>query len=435
MKSAVIHQRDHALGYPGVLEPGQVREEFLRSQILEGKRDNGDPFIAVRSTAYMKGMTRTGKLYSRWQRRMVHSLTARSDGAWFRRSWRKGYGWSSRLEFADHTPHNVYPTVEFREALSTLPTPLASAEFYPLWEHYVVNRTVGTMFRTVQPFGTGDVMRAFAHTDNAQDLTRNLFGKSRYRRDLVRAVATTSLPQLSLAYHFRGLVPIDWIVDFLRIQPQTYIGTVPDLRPVLRRLDQTSLRNLLRDQVPLRPVTLHDTVRRPLPPDLTFERVRDWQHLHDAVADGQRTFAHLDAKRKIDSYPPVELSEEALELNGTTDYGKTIVIADHETTLLGWGDEMRNCIYGYGSAMRSGRAWLGGVYSGDQLVANFEVRPGAPNSPREIGPLPRLEQLLGRMNRTLGDDLRVEVEDYLKAHGILCEGYWGDGGSERALPF
>jgi hypothetical protein len=75
---------------------------------------------------------------------------------------------------------------------------------------------------------------------------------------------------------------------------------------------------------------------------------------------------------------------------------------------------MSNCISGYTHAAINREVTLGGIYEGDKLVANFEIKQG-----------PRLSQLLGRFNKPV-PQVREKIIPVLREAGVtVSDDYWG----------
>lgn len=396
--------------------------EFNRTvtERRQGYRDTGERYVVWRSTEKLTGIAPSGKKWSRWRRTRISTITARSDGSWLRRGWAIGGRWGSSVivrqgDFA-------WPA---QDPERFLPRPIDHEDYYPLLPGtHVYNEALN-----------GSTRRCYRFADDAATLTRNMFGKTRYRKDLVKAVAAIHsdwderhLGQVWLAREFRGLVPIDWIIEVLRNPVTRNIQIPGHLRPLLRTLDQRALRNLLSDG---QAYNLWDLVRehRHVPDFVPQRRPRTWNELEqDLLNQRDRVISERTANRK-----PVTLPKDALRLNGgipllqpngAVEDGLLVVVADHETTLHGWSSEMHNCISGYSTMMRTGARWLGGVYVGDRLVANFEINEGRR----------QCVQLLGKYNRPLELDLAQSVGNHLKVHGIGVSPQVLQTGHEQSMP-
>lgn len=126
------------------------------------------------------------------------------------------------------------------EVEKTFPEIPKFSELFPLAQHY------GAHEYNYVPVG---LRSAMIRAENVQEFTRRAFGKTRYRRDLVKAVASATLQDVENAWQFRGLVPIDWIVDLLRGRQwegrNARQNAISIPRRHLKHLDQRSLRRLM----------------------------------------------------------------------------------------------------------------------------------------------------------------------------------------------
>ncbi|KQP63163.1 hypothetical protein [Nocardioides sp. Leaf285] len=357
------------------------------------------------------------------------------------------------------------------------PVPATFAETFPLAGHYL--REENPEPRPESDLGQDPAFRAALRgAPTAQDLTRNLFGKTRYRRDLVKAVAQAHLIDLDLAWQFRGLVPIDWLVRFLResaaararidadpfaarlrgrrVQGRT--GETYSVRRHLRSLDQRSLKRLLHEieRVP----DAASGLRRDLSrwPSSNLARIDSWRDLHDVTMGRLERFHTVRGAAKPRKPVTVTLPEEAIALNGATGpvdgIRLHIEIASSEDTLWAWGDAMHHCIGTYATKLVRGISWLGAVRTDASetgkptisMIANFEISlhydfreetaEGRSVTVRDTVPTRRLTQLLGPRNSILPAEVRAVIETHLRARGIVVDDYWGTGtDGDPALEF
>lgn len=449
---------------PALIKPGERvvvsvedrapwRDEHARTWVVTERAEtsllrrlDGTLVVMLRHSEHRKGWARwtrnnagagaTRKTFSRWSTRSIYLVSAHPNGGWKVQTWNPQGGWHTYLHFADA---GLGRTVAVAEPY--LPAPVTVHEAYPCLSNWFAGDQI-PRFMSANPsnrfvWAPAQVRRAFAGAPDAQALTRNLFGKSRYRRDLVRAVAQASMARITIAHAFRGLVPVDWIVAYLRGtssgEEAIYWTGIPNLRPLLRCLDQQSLKSLLQ-QPPPHIYALTDMERfmpsravlgRFIAGEATFGRVRTWGDLHDQALNLFRLYRHHDGKQRR----PKRLSETAQALEGTTPGGLRVELARHENTLWDWGTQMRHCIGGYGNALRRGSSLLGGVFTqtaqGEEaLVANFEVITGRDGRYE-------LRQLLGKANAVLPTAPRSDIVAHLAERDVVIGDYWGD---DRPLP-
>lgn len=373
----------------------------------------GEPILVLRTASMIEGWNRNGKHWTRWVTNDLRSIKARHDGPWEVRTRSRINTWSTQMLFAEHVVDYLIPN----EVDHGLPKRISQKVYYPLFDHFLPH---GIGFDCI-PY---QVMRALKGTDDVSEIARRLFGKTRYRRDLVRAVAQSNAYGLVAGWMFRGLCPTDWIIPAMGEN-----GRVLNLRPLLLRLDQQSLKNLLGDEANgwvmsdiCRSMDL-STIKPILRGEIEIPRQRTWRGFHDWLYAHERANNHLvvtsGRRRQYRPAPPFELPEFHQSLVGTAG-NLEIRIANHEDMLREWGTEMGNCISGYGMSMRNGSSILGGVYRHGELLGNFEITA----NPDDRVPY-RLNQLLGKFNKSLPDEIRLAVTQHLRDKGVTVGNYWG----------
>lgn len=170
---------------------------------------------------FKEGKHGEGKKYFYW--RAVHRVSVKyqpegyflikrsGDGKSFsqlslkKESLFKPFGVTRELIFCD----------EFREWVDSK----EPATQHPLFAHYNLEISPRlSAWDQIGPFENVHIpfFADFMRSENPMELTRRLFGVTRYRRDLVKAVASTSLSNVVIAWAARGTMPTDWIVTFLR---------------------------------------------------------------------------------------------------------------------------------------------------------------------------------------------------------------------------
>lgn len=90
-----------------------------------------------------------------------------------------------------------------------------------------------------------------AATNDLSKFVSRVFGKTRFRKDLVKAVANLSSSNVFMVgYWFRGLVPVDWIIGFYqkntKKNPQLFDSSfsVSDMHKVLYKLPKKQVHKL-----------------------------------------------------------------------------------------------------------------------------------------------------------------------------------------------
>lgn len=397
------------------VRPGRGYRAGVRTQYTARADEEGHVSSVTESTAWrIVGPSTSGKGYTRWSpntmtvvRRLPSSRRTVFGRVWTRRGQRC---FGSAFYDGDTTLSPALLELA-TELLGRAPT---FAEAHPLLREdhrfSIENRAF---------------LRAFWRVEEVRDLTRNLFGVSRYRKDLVKAVAVAYPLSLFVAWSLRGLVPTDWLVDVLRrhtgdaeegasFDNGRRIDWVPqgELRRHLRGLDMVTLRRLTRDVAGLTHERVRDlTWMAPAPP----RRVRTWDELHDYTAriDNRTRLAGLGGSPASSTPDDVPWTADRSALAGTTEGGLRVVAAVDVRTLLDWGQEAHNCIGSYWEALELGVVHLLGIYECDRLVANAEIKPGPP---------PRLGQLRGPFNDDLPRDRYEDIVAFLTNRGVDCIG-------------
>lgn len=256
---------------------------------------------------------------------------------------------------------------------------------------------------------------------NSRDFVERLFGKRQYRKDLLKAVGNSNtVYPLHIAKAFRGLVPTDWIVNFLNLNHQVDTGydqgycisIYTDIRPLLTALDPRSYRRLL-----LEPMTanklygIEDIARMFNQRGLgdADNYFRSWADAHDRLINRYNYHLHTPFEDSEISLHPI-----AEKIHGLRTKSFEIVTATHTKELEEWGSAMHNCIGGYKRMAANNETILGAIYSRDKLVANYEISATG-----------NLKQLLGPCNKPLSNSQRTELEAAFKSKGVKVQGYWG----------
>lgn len=381
-----------------------------------------------------------------WKNVIEYAMTARPDGTWLKLSPGK-FGFFSFV-LTGESAWEAHETL-----LEALPEPEPSLTTYPVLGHYFepVKARQGMYGNhrgsADDPMWTSRVRRAASGARDAREFTAGLFGKTRVRKDLVKAVAGADLSRICMAEAFRGLVPVDWIVTYLRRGEVRFgharrvgddaktTNIYPDVRPLLRRLDERSLRGLLRDEDP-RQLLIVDTLKMHVDdydPTAPLPRCRTWNEVHQALVTRTNLYGHLArARGKVDD-KPIKHTDEALALEAKAG-DIEIVLALHEDDLYSWGQSMNHCIATYGRHMRGRRNVYGAVYAGNRLMGNFEISGLNPSHDAEIRQSnpsnPVLRQLLGHSNTVLPVELQREVVAHFASRDVAVDRYWGEDRSE-----
>lgn len=269
------------------------------------------------------------------------------------------------------------------------------ADVYPMLDVYGFDR-----WRDI-PYG----MAKYFRLSNEKDFTRALFGKSNYRRDLLKAVCQSSPSKLLVAKQFNGLVPVDWIIGWLNNSDSIFPANfrVDNLRKALLELDPRSYRRLLQDYDNYAGQFIADINRYTADTGALY--VRSFNDWHDQIWAGDRVI-----HRKQNE--PIKQSSLAQKLHMYTENDLKFVTAQETDDMYKWSELMSNCISGYSYDALLGNGIYGAVERNNKVIANYEIKSGA------------LKQLLGRFNQSLSEPLRKQAVDMLTANGVDCSGQW-----------
>ena len=436
----------------------------------EGLEGHGDTYQAIGKTDHsvysmdsfmVRGANKhSGKTYCRFQPNSLVSYSWKSGRLRvFRKSWVRERGGNRRyrIQIEDQTD---YVLRDGRYSLSdeVLPALLdfsGKSSFSELiLSEYPLLRDLAPA-RDVTPFLT---------RSNIQDFTRDFFGPSRYRKDLVRGVAQRGwaidggMRSLVIAKAFAPMVPTDWIARKFLDAPE------PTMYRLANRINDSSpygyreIRQMLRTATPKQIRRLwntearkvfNDTMRlwkliRQVDDGYRLEEVAftDWKTLHDQLAIDQRRIHTRNRK--------VEYKDKAAEVIGTfhtlqwpeggvaaamaaPNEGIPEVAFQTETyeivgtpdthTLLEWGNSMGNCIGGYQDDAVHGGSLLYAVLKDDKMIANVEVSPTG-----------TLRQLVGKYNATLPrEDHDPIVEAFKRVWPHCADGHY-TGKLQPAVP-
>lgn len=251
--------------------------------------------------------------------------------------------------------------------------------------------------------GMGSALR---RTDT-RSFVETAFGKTRYRKDLVKAIAESpSLDRVAQARVWRGLVPIDWIVDGLQQavpgslnnQASAVVQQDVQLRRLLKMVDQGSRKRLLIQAMTndrgshfmgdtLRSV---ETILSAGDPLEYIGRVDGWRSLHDALA--------TQARLAVNANRPIPQDGEIYKLlDGlVTTSGIRIESAKDTDDLIYWGGQMSNCIGSYAQQAVCASTYLFALYENDTLVGNMEVAPNG-----------TVRQIVGKFNGNFAQSKEV----------------------------
>jgi hypothetical protein len=381
-----------------------------------------DNSVALVTSNKYTGMNKAGKRWFRWENATNISLVRHPNtGHVFSRS-SSGRG-RLRRHLTNFGTTNIFLYEPAREAIKERFGFEVWHDAYPLTGD---GRAISTGPLLAGPESIATNLWLPLQKNDVFEMTTFAFGKTRYRKDLVKAVAQADPNAIAIAIDFRGMVPTDWIINFLRNNPRNEQRgappvSVPSIRQYLFPLEPRSLRRLLQTEVgPNQAGSLYgisDAVRSPRTrPQPGF--VRNWGEFHDNIYGIRRGDNRWQARNLGEDQRyvgDIKVVTKAEPLDNLQIGTMTVVLPGHTDMLRVWGSEMRNCIGSYSAHALGGHSILGGIYEGDKLIANFEIKKDG-----------TLKQLLGKCNQPMPKDKRAAVVDKFNELGYTCKAFWGD---------
>ena len=373
----------------------------------------GKDFASVTSSTMKKGTNaHSGKSWSRFHVNACLILKQKhyQDGSPRYHAYMKtGKSRHRPSNFQDVTPHIAESHGAFSLAGNSEYRAVAIAAFFNVIGHQAL--PMGSEFlKLAYPIlaqnpswrwapGMGSALRK----PDTRSFVEEAFGKTRYRKDLVKAIgAAPSLDKVGQARLWRGLVPIDWIVDGISqsIAPPSAIVSpnMAHMRRILPLVDLGSRKRLL-FQAMTNDRGAHfisDTLRSVdsiLSAGDSLEeigRVDGWRSLHDILA--------TQARLAVTANRPIPQGAEVYKLlDGlATPSGLKIVSAKETDDLIFWGGQMSNCIGSYIEQAVHNSTCLFAIYKDAELVGNLEV-----------GVSGRVRQIVGKFNSQFQHDAEI----------------------------
>lgn len=249
--------------------------------------------------------------------------------------------------------------------------------------------------RTVVPSG----LTLAARENTIQDFVRVAFGKKRYRKDLVKACANSNLIAISFAREYRQYVPVDWLIDILNTPRGQFRELLPNpyTKEVLKDVPIHRRRAFMLDSLSMSWWYIKDISDMITGYNLghVISVSKNFTDLHDRLASEVRKLKTENREIIVSGY--------AEKFHNTVTASGLRILAPEETeTIHTWGDRMHNCIGSYAARAVNGKVFIGGVYSDNGLIGNFEISENG-----------KLRQLLGKYNEELTQDLQTDILDTL----------------------
>lgn len=204
----------------------------------------------------MRSKTKTGKRLTRWVNEFTTSYRRTADGLVVATNFvpKKGLHLSHHL-WARDVPgaigmSQIHDQEAFQRVVGEIPRP---EDRFPLREQtgiveYLERRGE---FRFQAPW---HVTKHFLDAENFAEVAKSMYGAKNYRRPLGRAVQEARFSTHAVLSQFRGLVPVDWIIDAYRsldgahaLQHPRNSVTAESLRLSIRAFSEADRRRFLRE--------------------------------------------------------------------------------------------------------------------------------------------------------------------------------------------
>lgn len=271
--------------------------------------------------------------------------------------------------------------------------------------------------------------------DTMMEAVRKMYGKTRYRKDLVRAVSKAPLPLNVVAVELRGTVPTDWVIDFLNAHQGVFSrGLEKHLRPAFRALFKSltpaqqkrllaSLTTTNKKEIASYWAVV-DTLRmfKSLKDDYNATFVpgqipgKRWSELHEIFR------ADLSTREVVDK--PIEKVPLAQEIE-KVQFPEGYRIIQPETThdLIEWGRKMEHCIGSYIKEAVQGESVFLGIMKDDMMIGNAQIRVRDKNLVQIFGKRNRIldREVLDGFSTSLIDNKVLTVSSFKHSYGFQPE--------------
>lgn len=283
----------------------------------------------------------------------------------------------------DSSAHKVYRKAIFRylrkytevDSFKTLVAPEKALveSMYPMVKQIPLNSydTLG-IFKTTK---YKEYLQCFRQ-DSAQRMTMKLFGKKRYRKDLVKALAgANSVEFLAFMFSLKREIPVDWFINILRNNPT--LSSIPvgfsyrNLKEFYDSMSDKQFRKFCKclmeeEFVPLQSIIdTAEQFRECLLDDhneldpVTNIKFRSIEEFHYMVGKYHENTAKERERRELIKKHggPIEGNEFYDQLKNIDFSGAPyeVVIPKYAYEIVEWGKEMSNCIGGYATRARTSK--------------------------------------------------------------------------------
>lgn len=382
---------------------------IVRKQIVMVE---GDKTVGVYERDLLKGTSKNGVVWHRWK-------TLKSDHYSVKTGHLESYTKTGKF-FHTTTKTASFRWSSYEQVCAGINRLLLKNGLEPMdkFDNKSIFRTSYPLFDHFDRMSYRSLGIPHMHSKDIQEFTRKMFGKTRYRKDLVRAVASTSNPHaLKNAYHIRGLVPVDWIIKYLvSTKSKTSYGVpvMTSIRPAFQKMTMNQ--------------------RKAVMTAITDDKVQDVYYVEDlldfATMLPEETVQAVKMKpsnlyevHNILSMETTKVRTPDIVIEPTPLYKKIsqidwsdsvieMVPATSTHQVINWGVEMGHCIGSYASQAANGTYTLTGIYQDGKLIGNamFQKRKAV--------------QIFGKFNKQLPDSVlktiieKLDICDFQNTWGV-----------------
>lgn len=372
----------------------------------------GDKTVGVYERDLLKGTSKNGVVWHRWKTlksdhysvKTGHLESYVKTGKFFHKSTKaSSFRWSGHSKVCAGI--NRLLLKNGLEPMNKFDNRSIFRTSYPLFDHFdtMSYRSLGI---------------PHMHSKDIQEFTRKMFGKTRYRKDLVRAVAGTTNPHaIKNAYHVRGLVPVDWIIKYLVSTKNKISYGVPmmtSIRPAFQNMtmnQRKAIMTALSDNTIPDNYYVEDLLDFAIQlPKETVQAIKmkpsNLYEVHNILS-----LEITKHKTKDVEIKQIRFAKQISEIDWT-DTGISMVPATSTHQVINWGVEMGHCIGSYASHAANGTYTLAGIYQDGKLIGNamFQRRKAV--------------QIFGKFNKQLPDSVlktiieKLDICDFKSAWGV-----------------
>lgn len=437
----------------GRFDPTNRHKQAIRNVMATWQDDRK---VAVTFSEYLTGLNRhSGKRWFKWHTQEATGIYRMDNGTLMPYSRIRGRDgkWKNQV------PVTVFARLDnmlsahdrfepYRQAMEETFKVTSLKDVYPIAELYDISQY------EQMPAS----IRKFMREDNFRDFVEVSYGKSVIRKDLVKAAAKVNPGYVNYTRAFRGKVPADWIVGFLRNHEESTLQmphvNERTLAEVLATVDERTLRTLLRDNVMTHNeyYMLQDTMNylgntnahwRNNPwESLADKRFASWREIHDAAyaipprrngmvhrnhnaIAANPVFTGVYTPPKPPEPEEVKLNELSEKIHNAEFGGYKFKCPTMDNELDNWSDIMGNCIRSYKYQAKTGYSVYAAVYKNDRMMCNIEISKHLTNV-QDKKDTWELRQLLGKHNNPLDKEGHDTLVSFLEMQGVDCSGdYWG----------